>query len=324
MLAQAPSEAWQRLKDPDLDPLTRDRAAILALAGDYRVSFDFLETILFADQEWPARPYRSWATERVYVLEEREDFVSLQHILVMWVVDDGGTRRGPFVQKHWRQDWHFEPAQLLEYRGFERWSRRPLPAEQRHGRWVQSVYQVDDSPRYASIGAWTHQEEASEWHGSDVWRPLPRREHSVRDDYDALAGRNRLTVLPRGWVHEQDNRKLSFDASDATIQRMRAREVGVNRYDRIRGFDFAAGDAYWQATAPFWAAVRAGWERRLARGDLRIARRCGQEPAFAPFFRAAERLRAEDAPSPEEGREEIERILDCLAGPADSPGAPDR
>src|SRR5437899_1773405 len=70
-LATEPSDAWTRLQSPDLRGRERDRAAILALAGDYRVSFDFLETVLFEPDAHPARPYRSWATERVYVVEDR-------------------------------------------------------------------------------------------------------------------------------------------------------------------------------------------------------------------------------------------------------------
>src|SRR6185369_1044668 len=42
-LESAPGEAWRRLQEPGLAPLERDRRAILAMAGPYRVSFDFLE-----------------------------------------------------------------------------------------------------------------------------------------------------------------------------------------------------------------------------------------------------------------------------------------
>src|SRR5262245_657097 len=76
-LETVPSEGWNRLHAAGLSSQERDRAAILAMAGDYRVSFDFLEVVLFAPGAKPARPYRSWATERVYVVEDRADFVSL-------------------------------------------------------------------------------------------------------------------------------------------------------------------------------------------------------------------------------------------------------
>ncbi|MDZ7686115.1 MAG: DUF6607 family protein [Gammaproteobacteria bacterium] len=92
-------------------------------------------------------------------------------------------------------------------------------------------------------------------------RPLPRREFSVRDDYDVLVGTNRHTITPTGWVHEEDNLKIAlgrigeYRADDPVL----AREVGVNRYERIAGHDFSAGDEYWNRTGPFWADVREAW-----------------------------------------------------------------
>ncbi|MGI9591353.1 MAG: DUF6607 family protein [Myxococcota bacterium] len=311
-LALEPSEAWVRLRRPGLTPQERDRAAILALAGDYRTSFDFLETVLYEPDAKPARPYRSWGTERIYVLEDRPDFVILQHGMVMFVVDDEGERQGPLVQKHWRQDWRYEPSEVLAYRGFERWQLRPLPAAERRGVWSQTVYQVDDSPRYVSTGRWHHEGQAPFWSGSETWRPLPRREHTVRDDYQVLAGRNRLTVLPTGWVHEQDNRKLVVEEG-RRVAGSRAREVGVNRYELLEDFDFSAGDAYWSATSPFWGRVRAGWAKRAASGkEIHVARQCDDEPAFVAFFRAADRLAAGEDFAEEAQQTEVDRILECL------------
>jgi len=94
------------------------------------------------------------------------------------------------------------------FAGDERFETRAVPTAERRGAWSQTVYQVDDSPRYGSVGRWVHSAEASIWEGGEAWRPLPRREHSVRSDYQVLAGRNRHTILPTGWVHEQDNSKL--------------------------------------------------------------------------------------------------------------------
>ena len=308
-LATEPSEAWRRLQAPGLAGRERDRAAILAMAGDYRASFDFLETVLFEPGADPARPYRSWGTERIYVLEDREELVSLQHIMVMFVIDDEGRRQGPFVQKHWRQDWRYQPESVLTFAGDGAFETRPVPEAERRGAWSQTVYQVDDSPRYGSLGRWVHHGEASVWAGEEAWRPLPRREHSVREDYDVLAGRNRHTVLPTGWVHEQDNAKLVLADGDP---RRLAREIGLNRYERLRDFDFSASDAYWQATAPFWAEVRRGWARRAEDGPFGVRDRCGGEPAFVPFFRYAARLEAGESPPADEQRAEVERILDCL------------
>jgi hypothetical protein len=43
VLDSAPGDAWRRLREPGLSTLERDRRAILAMAGPYRVSFDFLK-----------------------------------------------------------------------------------------------------------------------------------------------------------------------------------------------------------------------------------------------------------------------------------------
>jgi hypothetical protein len=309
-LATGPSEAWERLRAPGLNARARDRAAILAMAGDYRASFDFLETILFEPGATPARPYRSWGTERVYVIEDRGDFISLQHILVMFVIEEGGRKVGPLVQKHWRQDWQYEPRRVLVFAGDERFETKAVSRAERRGAWSQTVYQVDDSPRYGSVGRWVHGVEASIWEGGEAWRPLPRREHSVRSDYQVLAGRNRHTILPNGWVHEQDNQKLVLAGGKT---RRLAREAGVDRYERLRDFDFAAADAYWNATASFWASVRHGWAQRAAQSPrFRVRARCHDEEAFAPFFRTAGRLESGEAISPDAQRAEVERILDCV------------
>ncbi len=328
-LASVPSEAWQRLHAPGLSARERDRAAILAMAGDYRASFDFLETILFTSGATPARPYRSWGTERIYVIEDRADFVSLQHILVMFVIDESGQTHGPLVQKHWRQDWRYEPSNVLVFAGNERFETRSVPRDARRGAWSQTVYQVDDAPRYGSLGRWTHSAEASIWEGGEAWRPLPRREHTVRSDYQVLAGRNRHTILPTGWVHEQDNQKLvlaqasgsepkASEGHQAGETRRLAREIGVDRYERLESFDFAAADAYWEATSPFWAAVRHGWAQRAARSPrFAVRARCQDEDGFVPFFRFAARLEAGESIAAEQQRAEAERILDCVVSATD-------
>src|SRR5688572_19345690 len=45
VLDTAPSQAWRRLREPGITDLERDRRAILAMAGPYRVTFDFLEVV---------------------------------------------------------------------------------------------------------------------------------------------------------------------------------------------------------------------------------------------------------------------------------------
>jgi hypothetical protein len=71
-LDTAPSEAWRRLNEPGLSPKERDRRAILAMAGPYRVSFDFLEVVRYDAALKPDAPYQSWGTEYVFVADDRQ------------------------------------------------------------------------------------------------------------------------------------------------------------------------------------------------------------------------------------------------------------
>ncbi|MAY55932.1 MAG: hypothetical protein CMQ37_08705 [Gammaproteobacteria bacterium] len=264
-LAEAPSDAWQALQNDGLEDFERDRMAILSMAGGYRVSFDFLETVGYTPGFEPDRPYQSWATEYVYVIEDRDDFISLQHIMVMQYVDESGNVSAPMVQKHWRQDWQYEPSSIRVFNGLDEFVSQPLVAEEMEGVWSQSVYQVDDSPRYAAVGRWQHDHNISSWLSSTTWRPLPRRESSVRQDYQVLVGTNRHTITPTGWVQEEENFKVALDAPGQLreSQPYLSKELGVARYERLADFDFTAGDEYWQATEQFWRDVRAVWQEYI-------------------------------------------------------------
>ena len=284
------TEAFQRLQAEGLSTFERDRRAILAMAGGYRASFDFLEVVGYPADYIPKAPYQSWGTEYVYVIADEGDFISLQHLLVMSIIDDEGEVRGPFINKHWRQDWHFEAAEAHTYRGANTWERTQRSKKARAGQWLQTVWQVDDSPRYAAWGEWQHEDEYSSWQGEETWRPLPRREYSVRDDYDALVGINRQTILPTGWVHEQRNEKVVVPSPDR-IRRRLAMEYGIARYDRIQGYDFSEGDAYLKATAAFWGQVRDYWDRLLADNDtLHLKAQSDQASLFLPLFRRASEI----------------------------------
>jgi hypothetical protein len=267
-LATAPGEAWTALQAPGLSKKERDRRAILAMTGPYRTSFDFIETAGFTEGYAPSRPYQSWATEFVYVVADEEDFISLQHLLVMRMQDQDGRETEPLVIKHWRQDWAYEARELHTFRGNRTWARQTLTDAEASGQWVQSVYQVDDSPRYMAAGKWTHYANHSSWQSDETWRPLPRREFSVRDDYDVLVGTNRHTITPTGWVQEEDNIKVVLD-DDGEPAQVLARENGLARYERIDNYDWGAGDDYWQRTGPFWAVVRDEW-RQLFRENARL------------------------------------------------------
>ena len=303
VLDTAPSEGWMRLRESRIPPLERDRRAILAMAGPYRVSFDFLEVVRFDPALKQDAPYQSWGTEYVFVAEDRPDFIALQHILAMRVLQADGKVSEPMVVRHWRQEWRYQAERLLAYQGTNTWAPREVPVADRQGTWVQSVYQVDDSPRYAARGRWQHSEGMSTWISDETWRPLPRREFSVRKDYDVLLGTNRHTITPSGWVQEENNLKLaSIDGHYLS------REYGVARYERIRDFDFSPAQRYFTRTEPFWAEVRAAW-REASASRFTMRAQPDQAQLFIPFFEYAAKLE-EGAPFDREGaRAFVKRTL---------------
>lgn len=310
-LDREPSAEWKKLAEPGLTDVERDRRAILAMAGGYRVSFDFLEVVRFDPALKPDAPYQSWGTEYVFVSEDRADFIALQHILVMRVMQKDGTESDPIVMRHWRQEWKYQAAELLAYEGDNRWALRAVPEAQRKGAWVQSVYQVDDSPRYSANGRWQHSAGFSSWISDETWRPLPRREWSVRKDYQVLVGTNRHTITPYGWVQEENNLKLALqDGKPRESLPYIAREYGVARYERIRDYDFSTGKDYFEKSEPFWAEVRRAW-RELALHDRRLALRApvDQGQLFVPFFEYAGELAEGKAFDRDDARAFIDRTL---------------
>lgn len=237
------------------EPSQSDRQSILSMAGEYRVNFGFEEILTLSADSSKSEPYVAHGHEKVVILEDKGDFISLQHLLIV------GKGEEAQVVKHWRQDWQFEPKQVLLFRGDNTWSLEEVPAEKSAGAWSQTVYQVDDSPRYAGVAPWKHIGNYSYWESDPTWRPLPRREAEARKDYDVLVGTNRHSITPEGWAHEQDNLKLALHPERAI-----ARERGENIYKRDPEFDYSAATAYWEDTAPFWQEVRSWWNAQIAEG----------------------------------------------------------
>jgi hypothetical protein len=70
-----------------------------------------------------------------------------------------------------------------------------------------------------------------------------------------------------------------------------SKELGLNRYERIVGFDDSAARRYRERTDAFWAEVRAAWvdvAKRHPRFTLRAAPDQGQ--LFGPLFEYAGKL----------------------------------
>lgn len=284
---------------PPLAAHERDRAAILAMAGTYRVSFDFVESVPLKPGYKLATPQHSVGTELVLVLEDSARVVELQHLLLVG--------QGQRVVKHWRQRWEYEPEALLEFRGERTFARRRVTPEEARGAWSQSVFEVDDAPRYQALGRWSHDGAASSWESQATWRPLPRREYTKRSDYQVLGCRNRHTLVPTGWVHEQDNVKLRLLGPGTEAL---AREVGLNRYERAVDVDANAALAYWRATEDYWRDVRATWSRVLSPTAVVIddATTDGQ-PRYAPLLALADTLAGGTPGDRATTRREVERLL---------------
>ena len=288
----------------------QDRRAILSLVGNYRVTFDFIETAGTEKNYKPQRPYFSWATEKVFLIEESADFISLQHILVMEFIDKDGNIQGPFTMKHWRQDWRYEDSKQFQYQGDRNWRR--VEIEPVAGSWTQEVYQVDDSPRYEATGYWNHTGGLSTFSTSNFWRPLPRREFSIRFDYNVLAGQHDITVNPTGWVHLQRNRKEVVENGKVTSTL--ATEIGAVRYESIKKPDLSLADNYWKKTAPYWEAVRQKWKEVYAEKEsFKLEKKIDDKGLFMHHFAHAGEIEEADNPDYEEfrkkARETIERFM---------------
>ncbi|MEM9494416.1 MAG: DUF6607 family protein [Pseudomonadota bacterium] len=256
----------------------RDREAILAMAGNYRVKFDFIETVAFQPGYKLKDRKLSGGDEIVRVIEDRGDYISLQHILVV-----GGDEKFPI--KHWRQDWYYEPASVLTFVGGNTWEKRPVDSADAKGKWSQIVYQVDDAPRYGALGAWTHEDGVSAWTPPAAWRPLPRRDATTRDDYQAINAVNRHAITPDGWVHEQDNSKLILGDEPEIL----VREIAINTYRKFDDFPTTVGDDYWKKTTAFWTKVRAKWAS-IEKENKRFGLTIKGEPAelYMPILELAE------------------------------------
>jgi hypothetical protein len=279
LLGFALSASGAHARDGDAADPGRDRQAILAMQGEYLVDFAFDETVLLAPGYERAPAQRSGGDEVVIVVEDTPRRIVLQHILV--------DARSGHVTKHWRQDWTYEAPTRWEFASDQAWRMREIPADRTRAAWTQCVYEVSDAPRYCGTGRWNHRYGVSTWTSDRTWRPLPRREYTKRDDYNAMNVENRHTIVPGGWTHEQDNTK-TVRRADGSTERTIAREFGFNDYQKGTDVDFAPAYAYWNATRDYWARVRARWDAALAHpAGLRMKTKVDGMAMIIPLFTQA-------------------------------------
>ena len=274
------SEYFKTLQNSNLDKKDKDRLAILSMVGEYRVGFEFLETFGSENNYKLDKPYQSWGTEMVVIIKDEPNFISLQHIMMMYFKDENGSVTGPYIQKHWRQDWEYEDESILNYKKNKIWEKSKV--NKNRNTWSQTVYQVDDSPRYESYGEWVHSKSASRWVSQSTPRPLPRREFSVRDDYDLLSGLNKITIMSWGWVMEEINEKIIIPDNYL------GSEYGVARYQRISNYDFKPARDYWDKTKNYWLIVRNKWSEVLSKKKVCLLESYQGKPLYLYKFNYAD------------------------------------
>jgi hypothetical protein len=231
-----------------------DRKLILAMAGNYKVKFDFQETTPWQADYTPIAAKVSGGHEVIRVIEDTGRIIKLQHLLI---AEDGDKT---FIVKHWRQDWTYEPANVLVYAGTGKWVLEDVPERMRKGRWSQTVWQTDDSPRYGGWGEWSDEAGVPRWRSNWTWRPLARRDAVRKPVYDRYRAINRHSPTPAGWIHWQDNIKMGMKEGKLVPF---VQEAVLNSYTLSTDYNPKPADDYWAKTSLYWAAVRAEWDKAI-------------------------------------------------------------
>lgn len=253
--------------------MEQDRAAIKALAGFYKVSFNYAETFSPDDDYKFHERHRSSAKEIAIILEDSPNKIVIQHLLVM--------RGDSMIIKHWREDWTYEDPQLFAYDKDNTWRKVTLSANDTKGKWTQKVYQVDDSPRYQAIGTWVHVDGRHQWQ-SNTDSPLPRRESSERDDYNVLNRGNNLYLTTNGWMFEQDNKKI---IRSATGDKILALEKGMEEFVKTDPKSFGYAQTWWKEQESFWKDARETWAAVFAENTvLKLALKVDNKLLYEQFF----------------------------------------
>ncbi len=237
------SASYGQEKQKDID-------AIKKMCGCYEVEFNFTETFQTTKDSTykPSPTKKDRGLEWVELVEDTPNKLVLQHLLI---VND------EMIIKHWRQDWLYENTEFYQFFKDRTWQFEKLKPADVKGQWTQKVYQVDDSPRYEGTGTWIHKD------GKDYWMnttdaPLPRREHTIRNDYNVLERRNIHEITSYGWLHEQDNKKIVRDekGNDTEI----AQEKGLDFYVKVEDAKCKAAQSWWKENGALWKNVRTKWQ----------------------------------------------------------------
>lgn len=252
--------------------LDQDRQAIKSLAGYYKVTFNYAETFS-PDTAYKFHPrYNATGYEMAVIVEDSPKKIVIQHLLA---IDD------TTVIKHWREDWVYEQPTLLAFDKENAWKKVTLSPADVKGKWVQTVLQVDDSPRYEGIGTWVHVDGRHQWQ-SETDSPLPRREYTKRNDYNVLRRGNRIYLTPTGWMFEQDNKKFSRTAEG---DKLIAQEKGYEEFTKADEAKFAYAKTWWASQQKYWTDVRAVWDGVFAKTtNLKVLERKNGKRLYQLLF----------------------------------------
>ncbi|MBP9793631.1 MAG: hypothetical protein KBC56_06495 [Flavobacterium sp.] len=270
-----------------------DQKAIKSMCGCYEVQFNFAETFSYSkDSLYKKSPIKhDTALEWIELLEDQPNKIVLQHLLITGKTEES-------IVKHWRQDWLFENTDFFFFNKETTWNFKRLKDKDVKGQWTQKVYQVDDSPRYEGTATWTHQDGRHYWENTTD-APLPRREHTIRNDYNVLQRTNVHEITNYGWIHDQDNSKLVRKDNEKDV--VLAQEKGHDIYTKVPDAKCKLAQDWWAKNNSVWKKVRNKWEIVFSKNkDLSLHKTVEKQPLFMALFSL----------KPEATREEVNKIID--------------
>jgi hypothetical protein len=254
----------------------QDINSIKAMCGCYEVKFNFAETFQYAKDSATYKPSKTKhesALEWIELVEDTPNKIVLQHLLI---VND------QMIIKHWRQDWLYENTELYTFFKDNTWTFSKLSKKDVKGQWTQKVFQVDDSPRYEGTASWVRANGKTYWQNTTD-APLPRREHTKRDDYNVLKRRNIHEITSYGWLHEQDNDKIIRDAAGKDV--LLAQEKGYDTYTKVADSKCIAAQKWWTANNAVWKNVRNKWQTVFDRKkDITLENKVENKALFSHLF----------------------------------------
>ena len=274
----------------------QDIKSIKAMCGCYEVKFNFIETFSYATDSIKYKPSKTKhdsGLEWVELVTDLPNKIVLQHLLITGQTEES-------IVKHWRQDWLYENTNLYLFNKDQAWTFKKLAPKDVKGQWTQKVYQVDDSPRYEGTASWVHVD------GTDYWKnttdaPLPRREHTAREDYNVLKRRNIHEITKFGWQHEQDNDKIIRDLNGNDV--LLAKEKGMDLYTKVDDTKCKLAQDFWKKNYAVWQKVRNKWEIIFDKNQsLALQKTVDKKPLFMKLF----------ALKPDATQQDVDAIIDSF------------